>query len=134
MAKTWTQKLNEKKAPKLQVMQKPMAGVPAGSVLLMPTPLLLKALIDEIPKGQQLSLKELRERLAQVHNSDVACPLSTSAAVRVVAEAAWEEIQSGHAPDRVTPFWRVIDPGSSLAKKLTCGSEFLETMRQQEEL
>jgi len=31
MAKTWKQKLEEKKQPKLQVLQKPMDGVPSGS-------------------------------------------------------------------------------------------------------
>lgn len=132
MAKTWKQQLEEKKQPKLQVLQKPMAGVPAGSTLLMPTPQLVKEFINTIPEGQQISFTEMRERIAKAHGSDIACPISASTCTRVVAEAAWEDIQAGKAPDQVTPFWRVIDPNSNLAKKLTCGSEFIEAMREQE--
>lgn len=132
MAKTWKQKLEEKKQPKLQVLQKPMASVPAGSTLLMPTPQLVKEFMDTIPEGQRISVKEMRESIAKAHNSAVACPISTSTCARVVAEAAWEDIQAGKAPSQVTPFWRVIEPDSNLAKKLTCGSEFIESMREQE--
>lgn len=49
-----------------------------------------------------------------------------------MAEAAWEEIELGKEPDLVTPFWRVIEPSSSIAKKLSCGLEFIEAMRSQE--
>ena len=28
-----------------------------------------------------------------------------------------------------TPFWRVVDPKSNLAKKLGCGSKFIRDMR-----
>ncbi|MGG6298176.1 hypothetical protein ACQ4M4_27600 [Leptolyngbya sp. AN02str] len=132
MAKTWKQKLEDQKQPKFQILQKPMAGAPAGSTLLMPTPQLVKTLMDEIPEGTQLSSQEVRERLAQVHSSDVACPILTSTCARVVAEAAWEDIQSGQEPSQVTPFWRAIAPNSTLAKKLTCGSEFIEAMREKE--
>ena len=132
MAKTWKQKLEDQKQPKRQVLQKPMAGVPAGSMLLMPTPQLVKEFMDTIPEGEQISFKEMREHIAKTHKSDVACPISTSTSTRVVAEAAWEDIQAGKAPDQVTPFWRVIEPNSNLAKKLTCGSAFIEAMREQE--
>lgn len=132
MAKTWKQKLEDQKQPKLQVLQKPMAGAPAGSTLLMPTPQLVKEFIDTIPEGEQISLKAMREHIAKAHKSDLACPISTSTCTRVVAEAAWEDIQAGKAPNQVAPFWRVIEPDSNLAKKLTCGSEFIEAMREQE--
>jgi hypothetical protein len=35
-------------------------------------------------------------------------------------------------PAQITPFWRVIEPKSALAKKLTCGPEFIEEMRAAE--
>ena len=132
MAKTWKQKLEDKKEPKFKVLQKPMTGVPAGGTLLMPTPQLVKDFVMSLAVGQQVSFKEMREQLAKTHKSDVSYPMSTSTCTRVVAEAAWEEIQSGKDPGEVTPFWRVIEPDSSIAKKLTCGSEFIEAMREQE--
>lgn len=132
MAKTWKQKLEEPKEPKVKVLQKPMAGTPAGGTLLMPTPQVVKAFIDTIPAGHQVAWKDLRESIAKAHNSDMACPLSTSTCARIVAEAAWEDIQSGTDPSQVTPFWRAIAPDSTLANKLACGSAFIEAMREQE--
>ncbi|MEA5449417.1 hypothetical protein VB780_12610 [Leptolyngbya sp. CCNP1308] len=132
MAKTWKQKLEEPKEPKVKVLQKPMAGALAGGTLLMPTPQLVKAFIEAIPAGQQIAFKDMRESIAKTQNSDVACPLSTSTCARIVAEAAWEDIQLGADPSQVTPFWRAIAPDSTLAKKLACGSAFIEHMREQE--
>lgn len=134
MAQTWQQKLNAKKEPKLQVTQKAMAGVPAGGQLFFPTPQLVKQFIDRIPQGKSVTLAELRHQVAHAHKGDGCCPLTTSTATRIVAEAAWEEIESGQKPEQVTPFWRLIEPGSSIAQKLACGSNFIETMRQQEGL
>jgi hypothetical protein len=132
MAQTWKQKLNVKKEPKLQVTQKAMAGVPAGGQLGFPTPQLIKQFIDRIPPGESVTLAEMRQQVAQAHKGDGCCPLTTSTTTRIVAEAAWEEIESGKKPEQVTPFWRLIEPGSSIAQKLACGSGFIEDMRQQE--
>ena len=132
MPQTWQQKLNAKKEPKLQVLQKAMAGIPAGGTLFFPTPQLIKQFMDEIPKGHLISLAEMRQQIAQVHKGDGSCPLTTSTAARIVAEAAWEEIESGKKPSQATPFWRVIEPSSNVAQKLACGLEFIEDMRKQE--
>ena len=132
MAQTWQQKLNAKKEPKLQVLQKAMAGIPAGGQLFFPTPKLIKQFIDEIPAGSSVSLAELRRQFAEAHQGDGCCPLTTSTATQIVAEAAWEEVEVGKKTGEVTPFWRVIEPGSSIAQKLACGSDFISDMRQQE--
>jgi hypothetical protein len=132
MAQTWQQKLNAKKEPKLQVTQKAMAGVPAGGQLFFPTPQLIKQFIDRIPQGESATLAEMRQQVAQTHKGDGCCPLATSTATRIVAEAAWEEIESGKKPEQVTPFWRLIEPNSTIAQKLACGSSFIADMRQQE--
>lgn len=134
MAQTWQQKLNTKKEPKLQVLQKATAGIPAGGVLFFPTPQLIKQFVEDIPKGTSISLAEMRQQIAQVHDGDGSCPLSMSAAVRIVAEAAWEEIESGRDPAQVTPFWRVVEPGFNIAQKLACGPAFIEDMRKQERI
>lgn len=132
MAQTWQQKLNAKKEPKLQVTQKAIAGVPAGGQLFFPTPQLIKQFIDQIPQGKSVTLAEMRQQVAQTHKGDGCCPLTTSTTTRIVAEAAWEEIESGKKPEQVTPFWRLIEPDSNIAQKLACGSDFIKDMRQQE--
>jgi hypothetical protein len=45
--------------------------------------------------------------------------------LRIVAEANYEKVQQGLTMDEITPFWRVIEPNSSLAKKLSFGQAFL---------
>ena len=132
MAKTRKQKLEDSKAPKLQILDKPMAGAAAGGTLLLPTPKIVKEFMDGIPVAQQVSFQAMRQQLAQTHNGDVACPITTSMAARTVAEAAWEDIQSGKDPTEVTPFWRVIAADSSIAGKLACGSGFVTAMREKE--
>ncbi|PZV18847.1 MAG: hypothetical protein DCF20_01975 [Pseudanabaena sp.] len=134
MAKTWQEKLNDKKPPKLQVLEKSMAGVPIGGTLFFPTPLVVKEFMDNIPKGKSVPFAQMRQQIAQAHKGDGSCPLTTSTSARIVAEAAWEEIEKGKEPDLVTPFWRAIEPSSSIAKKLACGVEFIEAMRSQEEI
>ncbi len=132
MAKTWQEKLNSKNQPKLQVLEKSMAGIPVGGILLVPTPQLVKQFIDQIPQGNSVTFAQMRQQIAQIHNGDGSCPLTTSTAARIVAEAAWEEIQAGKDPEQVTPFWRAIEPESSVAKKLACSSAFIEHMRKLE--
>jgi hypothetical protein len=132
MAKAWKQKLEDSKEPKKQILEKAMAGVAAGGTLLLPTPKLLKDFIDTIPEGQQVTFQAMRQQIAQIHKSDLACPITTSMQTRVVAEAAWEDLQQGIAMSQVTPFWRVVEPDSSIAQKLACGADFIKAARQQE--
>ncbi len=54
--------------------------------------------------------------------------------LRIAAELAWEQHQSGRPLDQITPFWRVIEPKAPLAKKLACGIAFLTRQRKLEGL
>ena len=58
--------------------------------------------------------------------------LMLSGCARIAAEAALEEIAQGKSVADVTPFWRVIDEKSPVAKRLPCGPEFIELRRQLE--
>lgn len=57
-------------------------------------------------------------------------PLTTGIFLRIVAEAAWEQLQAGKSRSEVAPFWRVIDPDSKAARKLPCGAEFIVRQRR----
>ena len=54
--------------------------------------------------------------------------------MRIVAEAAFEKHQQGIAWNKVTPFWRVIDDKSKLAKKLSFGAEVVHELRKKEKI
>jgi len=123
--KTWLDKLNEKKEPKIKRIDFDFADIPAGSNMFIATPKLIDEYIQEIGIGKRLDIKTLRKDLAIEHNADYTCPVTTGIFLRIVAEANYEKLQHGKRVEEITPFWRVIEPKSVLAKKLTFGQEFL---------
>jgi hypothetical protein len=132
MPKTWNEKLRSKNDPHVSVIDKPFGGLQAGQKLFIASPLLVKQFIDGISHGKTVSVAEMRERLAKKHKADGTCAMSTGIFVRIAAEAAWEDMQNGAKPEAVTPFWRMVEPGTPLARKLACGNDFIERMRAAE--
>jgi hypothetical protein len=54
--------------------------------------------------------------------------------LRIVSEAAHEQIEKGTPLNKVAPFWRVIDEKSALNKKLSFGQNFVKQQRKKEGL
>ena len=123
--KSWLDKLNENKEPKIKRIEIDFADIPAGSTMFIATPKLIDQYIKEIGIGKRIDIKTLRKDLAIEHNADYTCPVTTGIFLRIVAEANYEKLQSGKPIGEITPFWRVIEPKSALAKKLTFGQEFI---------
>src|SRR5262245_38198780 len=130
--KTWQEKLNINRKPEVVRIEKSYAGIPVGAQVLVSTPNEVNAFVRRIPEGRFVPPEEVRRRLAVKHGADTACPLATGIFLRIMAEAAWEQIQQGKDSADVTPFWRVVPPRSSLAKKLACGEAFVRKMQRQE--
>jgi hypothetical protein len=125
MKKTWLDKLNETKEPKIKRIDIDFADIPAGSNMFIATPKIIDKYIQEIGVGKRIDTKTLRKDLALAHNADYTCPVTTGIFLRIVAEANYEKLQQGKNVREITPFWRVIEPNSVLAKKLTFGQDFL---------
>ena len=66
-----------------------------------------------------VTMKQLRERLAERHGADVTCPLTTGIFVRIAAETAEEDLERGRK--RITPYWRVLGEGGRLNGKFPGG-------------
>ncbi len=123
--KSWLDKLNENKEPKIKRIDIDFADIPAGSNMFIATPKLIDQYINEIGVGKRIDLKTMRKDLAIEHNADYTCPVTTGIFLRIVAEANYEKLQQGKHLEEITPFLRVIEPNSPLAKKLTFGQVFL---------
>jgi hypothetical protein len=123
--KSWLDKLNENIEPKIKRIEIDFADIPAGSTMFIATPKLIDQYIKEIGVGKRINTKTLRKDLALEHNADYTCPVTTGIFLRIVAEANYEKLQQGKSLEEITPFWRAIEPNSTLAKKLTFGQEFL---------
>ncbi len=131
--KTWPQKMNAK-PPHMVTLDKDFAGVPAGARLLISCPKEVDAYLrTQVPPGQTREVQQMRRDLAAAHGVDATCPVSTAMFLRIVAEAAWDEIEAGAPATAVAPFWRVVDPKSPLAKKLRAGAEWIAQQRAAEQ-
>jgi len=132
MAKSWKQKLDGGKSAHVETLDKPFCGAPPGARMLVATPRLVDSYMRSVPAGECRTIAQMRADLAKAHDADIACPLSTSIFARIAAEAALEEMETGAPISGVTPFWRVIEETSPMAKKLSCGADMIRTRREAE--
>lgn len=130
--KTWRQKYDNGQDPEVVVLDKPGMGLVPGQKLLISSPAEIDGVLQGILPGQAMSVAELRNSLAARHGADGTCPLTTGIFLRIIAEVALEELAAGKGIDEVAPFWRVVDPKSPLAKKLSCGPEWIKAQREAE--
>ena len=124
MPKSWDQKYRDAKPPHVTALAKPFAGVGAGERLFIASPPLLDARIRAIPSGRTQDPVALRAELARENGAAATCPTSTAIFLRIVAERALERLDADP-----TPFWRVISPETPLARKLSCGPDFIRHRR-----
>jgi hypothetical protein len=132
LRKTWVQKRDLVKQPKVEILQKAFADIPAGASMAIATPAMVNEYVTHIPPGTQTTLAQMRKDLAASLGAQYSCPVTAGIFLRIVAEAAWEEYQGGMALKKVAPFWRIIGPSSPTAKKLSFGTGFLLKMQQAE--
>jgi hypothetical protein len=131
---TWTDKVSANKVHEIKINDKTFADVPAGATMLIATPKIVEHYVRQIPPGHSVTTAELRADLAREYGAEHTCPLTTGIFLRLVAEAAFEQHQRGAALEDIAPFWRVISPKSTLAKKLSFGTAFIEELQRQEEI
>lgn len=127
--KTWQEKLHNGHPWKVEVVDKKFADIPEGASMLVATPEIVDAYIRNIPVGTQTTLQQMRKDLAAEYNAQYCCPITSGIFLRIVAEAAYEEYKAGKPLKKLTPFWRIIDNKTPMAKKLTFGNEFIKKQR-----
>ena len=132
MGQTATERLNRAKSSKRVVLKTDFAGLNAGSSMFVATPKIVDDYVNQLPVGQFISMPELRADLAIEHDCDATCPLTTAIFLRLVAEAALEQLESGSEIENVTPFWRVVAPGDQVSSRLPVNRQWLERRRNDE--
>lgn len=132
MAKTWNQKLNNPRPAEVETTTKAFAGIGVGATMLIPTPILVRDYVAAIPIGKSRTVDQMKRDLAAKFGAEVTCPLTTGIFIRIVAEAALEDLAQEKSLDEITPFWRLIAPKDKVVLKLTCGKEFIEDRRAAE--
>jgi hypothetical protein len=130
----WRKRFLDRKEPKLAVLDTDFAGIKAGSTIYIATPGIIANYIAAIPRGEVRTIVRLRNELARQHGASATCLVTTAIFLRIVCEAAWNDLGDGAAIDTVVPFWRVVEPGSPVAKRLRCDSAWIKAMRENEHL
>jgi hypothetical protein len=108
---------------KLEVGREPkVVDDPRGrGKMLIPRPLDVDVLMRCIQKGKLATVDQIRARLAEDFHADFTCPLTAGIFIRIVAEAAEEDLVRGER--EITPYWRVLKMDGSLNQKLPGGAE-----------
>jgi hypothetical protein len=132
--KSWLEKMNDGRKPEVEVLQKSFADIQAGEKMLIPTPQIVDAYIRNIPKSKETTMAQMRRDLAAEYHAHKTCPLTSGIFLRIVAEAAHEELAQGKSISKIAPYWRIMDEKSNAAKKLTAGIDFLKEQRKKEKL
>ena len=130
--KTAREKLAVEKQIKKVLMDKAWAGMQPGETMLVATPQMVDAYIRGIPHGATKTIPDMRDDMAAREGCDGTCPMSTSIFVRMVAEAALEDIAEGKTVSEVSPFWRMITSQDKMAKKLNIDAAWIDEQRQLE--
>ena len=131
MAKTWKQKYDSKPHPDIKIIEKDFWGQQAGDRMLIPTPKIIEDYLRNTEMGTPVDLIQMRKELAGAHGADFTCPMTTSIFLRIMAETKLELYGTKSA--EMAPFWRVVDLKSPLAKKLSCGIDFLKNQLESEQ-
>ena len=130
--KTWVEKRDCDKEPLVKINPKSWSDMPKGIKMFLPTPKIVDQYVFNIPKGKFNDVKSLRKEMAKDFNAEMSCPMVTGIALRIVSEASYEEYNAGIDLDAITPFWRMVNPYTTLAGKLACGIDFI-SQRQMDE-
>jgi hypothetical protein len=128
-ATDWRQRFDRAKPPKTVTLDVDFAGIKAGTVLYIGSPSVFADYVARIPPGHTRTIERMRNELARRHRAGATCPVTTAIFLKVVAELALDELRSGKPADAVAPFWRVVEPGSKIAKGLSCDTALLADLR-----
>ena len=131
---TWNEKLKASKPHVVKRLDKNLAGMKTGQNMLVPSPQLLDDFIQTIPHGENISIVTLREQLATQHHADVTCPITTGFAIKIVAEAAFENFDQNNDCEKVTPIWRVLDNDSPTLQKVSFDKNVFLNLRESEQI
>lgn len=118
----------------VKIIDKKFSDLPEGTKMFIATPKLVDEYVNHIPRGVEVNLKTMRLDLAIEHGAENSCPVTTSIFLRIASEVAIEKLNQGKSIQEITPFWRVINSKMPIAKKLSCGINFINQQRKKENL
>jgi alkylated DNA nucleotide flippase Atl1 len=117
--KSWREKLEGAHPAKVVAIPPKMQKQLGTGTMLIPRPLDVDTFLRKVPRGKVVTITAMREKLARAAGADITCAMVAGMFVRIVAEAAAEDVRIGKT--RITPWWRVVRDDGSLFEKLPGG-------------
>ncbi|OWV71691.1 hypothetical protein ATY76_31020 [Rhizobium sp. R339] len=93
--------------------------------MLIPSEQMVAEQIRSAPEGVFTEASLVRRRLAAKYGADACCPVTVQRHLRAIAEFSFSALEKGEPASTVTPYWRMVDPASLLAKRLAGGPDFI---------
>jgi alkylated DNA nucleotide flippase Atl1 len=121
MGMTAIEKMRKPQAPKIvkRLPERVAHWGPPGASMAISTPLEIEAIVAKIPKGKLATINTLRDAVAGLHKTTIACPVTTGIFFGMVARAVAEMEMMG--AKRVAPWWRVLKSDGTLNEKVPGG-------------
>ena len=132
--KTWQEKFETIKTPQIKILDKAFADMPIHCKMLIATPAIIDTYVRAIPKGTRSTFQTMRNDLAITFNAEKTCPVTSGIFLRIVCEVAHASFLKQHSTRGITPFWRIVDLKSPLAKKLSFGTDFIVEQLRKEKI
>ena len=137
--KSWKEKLaDNKKFPKILKFDpkfpcgKSLAkmGAQKGDSVVLVQPREVVGIMNHVPKGKLITLKEICQKLAQNHHTKYCCTLTAGIFIMTAAHAAEEDKIEGKK--EITPYWRTLKIDGYLNDKYPGGAEAQKKLLENE--
>jgi alkylated DNA nucleotide flippase Atl1 len=128
--RTWKEKLlDSKDLPKVKVITEKQEKRWGKGTIAIPSPLEVDSIMKTVPKGEVITINQIRDRIAKAHNATIGCPITTGIFSWIAANAAQEDLKSGK---KITPYWRTLKEGGVINEKYPGGLEKQAMLLEQE--
>lgn len=97
-----------------------------GTRMFLAPPLYYEKLMRKVPKGELITVGQIREYLAKENNADFTCPLTAGIFINIVAWASYQRKED------ITPYWRTLKTNGELNNKYPEGIELQKRLLEEE--
>jgi len=86
--------------------------------------------MKQVPRGKLITIVKICKKIANQHNVEGCCSLTTGIFIMTAANAAEEAARDGKSLD--IPYWRTLKTNGFLNEKYPCGQESHKKLLEQE--
>ena len=130
--KSWQEKLSDSKdLPKIVKITDKMSKRWGAGTFVIPAPKEVDEIMKMVPRGNLITINEIREKLAKKHGATIGCPITTGIFAWIAAHAAEEAAVVGREMD-ITPYWRTLKSGGVINEKYPGGINNIKNLLESE--